>query len=320
MSKEYRCETKLKTTSFNWNINNFSSLLEIGADSYLESPIFEGESGIAGVPLHWQLFFCLRVNGDFCSLHAEISGESGVFRTFVKLAILDYKGRIAILKKNKENFDLDMDPEERACGSNKFVRYSYLTSQKNRLYPNDCLTIFCQITLITNEMSLVRDDTFIGRHSIMTDLKDALNKPKLLDVMIFIKNDVLKASRFILSARSTVFASMLQKFPNLIIEDIELDIMKLVLEFMYTDNCENIKEMATSLYLVAKKYGIPALKERCELEMCSKINSENFYDYFLFAKNNSAEVLKRNIVEYVQRNKESLEKTKPEIITLLMAH
>jgi hypothetical protein len=77
------------------------------------------------------------------------------------------------------------------------------------------------------------------------------------------------AHKLILIARSDVFQAMLcspttkESITNqLLISDIKPTIVKKMLEFMYTNNCDNIELSAVELFMIADKYFLPVLKSR----------------------------------------------------------
>lgn len=306
--KEQHCETKANITKFTWTIKDFSTLLDISSKNCLMSSPFTMECDDVDKLVYWRLVFVPKISGDFCSLFAEILADNGSFNTHIKLAILDSKGRPAIFKKLAPEIDLDENPEYMSFGSFKFIRSTYLKSKKEKLFPNDTLTITCEILLITDSLLPSTDERFSHvERNIYKDLEAMKEHELFQDVTLLTERVPLKANSVILSARSSVFASLLsqpgtkeKKNKYLVINDVEQDVMNEVLDFMYTDDCPKLKDMAWLLLKVANDYDIGGLKELCEIELISQVIVGNVAHLLILANKNSAESLKEKAMEFIK--------------------
>lgn len=123
-------------------------------------------------------------------------------------------------------------------------------------------------------------------NSLQSDIQSFYKNRSFSDVKIKVGEEILEAHKFMLSgkinfyvffktqgkffffstlsnfeipARSSVFASMFtadmsESNKNIvIINDFEFDVMQELIRFIYTDQVENMKELATSLLLAADK-------------------------------------------------------------------
>ena len=100
------------------------------------------------------------------------------------------------------------------------------------------------------------------------------------DVIIHVKEEKFKAHKTILISRSPVFEAMFQsdlteKATNTLkIEDIERRVFQEVLRFIYTDEVNQMEEMASDLLAAAEKYMLTLLKEKCEVSLSRNVTVE----------------------------------------------
>lgn len=99
----------------------------------------------------------------------------------------------------------------------------------------------------------------------------------------------ISAHRLILAAISPVMKRMLEidmteansGVANL--TDIDGETMIEILRFIYTQDVENIEELAPKLIYGAKKYELEKLEELCVSFMMKNLSKENAIEYFLLA-------------------------------------
>lgn len=98
------------------------------------------------------------------------------------------------------------------------------------------------------------------------------------------------------------------------INDVEPEVMKELLRFMYTDNAPNLDRMADELLAAADKYQLDRLKVRedlvsayvmsgfkgmCEQALHASLTTENACETLILADMHSAEQLKVQSIEYL---------------------
>ena len=109
----------------------------------------------------------------------------------------------------------------------------------------------------------------------------------------------------ILASRSPVFAKMfssdmLESATNtLTLPDIEPDVLKELLTYIYTGECPNIKEHALSLLGQAEKYELSYLKALCEERLSNDLQISNAVRTLLLADTLKAKQLKRNALLFI---------------------
>ena len=94
--------------------------------------------------------------------------------------------------------------------------------------------------------------------------------------------------------------------------DIEADVLKELLTYIYTGECPNIKAHAPSLLCVAEKYDLQLsrLKTLCEKRLSYNLQVDNAARFLVLADTYNAEQLKRNALLFIkkQRNGKKLKK------------
>ena len=124
------------------------------------------------------------------------------------------------------------------------------------------------------------------------------------------------AHRAVLATRSKVFATM---FSHNMLEsatktiellDIDSDVLKELLTYIYTGECPRIEEFAESLIYHAEKYELDHLKALCEERLSYDLQVDNAARLLLLADTCNAEQLKRNTLLYVNEHGDEVERTK----------
>lgn len=159
----------------------------------------------------------------------------------------------------------------------------------------------------------------------MLALSEDESKKKFCDVKLTItpidtqqEGDVstFYAHKAILAARSEVFATMfshnmLESTKNAIeLKDIDSDVLKEFLIYIYTGECPRIEELAGSLLYHAEKYKLGHLKALCEEQLSYDLQVDNAARILLLADACNAEQLKRNALLYVNEHGDEVEHTK----------
>ena len=131
---------------------------------------------------------------------------------------------------------------------------------------------------------------------------------KFADLILRVDSKEIKAHKCILANYSPVFASMITNTPNLTeieISDIRVDVIRVLLYFMYTGTIKNINntQLAVDVSVASKKYGIKGVKEKCEQFIDShEINADNAISYLLSADSMDFESLRNYIINIIVNN------------------
>ena len=118
---------------------------------------------------------------------------------------------------------------------------------------------------------------------------------------------ILYLSRFAFSVRSPVFSrmfssGMLESTQNVVkIDDFSDDIVKGMLDYIYTGQTGSLPENASELLRIADKYQLLGLKEDCERVIEKNLTIENAAEILALAHIHSANKLKTRVMVFIER-------------------
>ncbi|XP_054165113.1 speckle-type POZ protein-like [Oppia nitens] len=160
-------------------------------------------------------------------------------------------------------------------GSKVFIKTKQLMDKKDRLLPDNKLTVVVDMTVHKNNNNIVFNSSLKFDHLFgireLSDCRLVVGKNK----------SVFFVSKLILSARSDVFLKMfttdcLEKTTNkVIIKDIDSIVFGKFLRYLYTGKCNDLNKWYPKLLIVADRYLVASLKTICLNQYYMKINGEN---------------------------------------------
>jgi len=106
-------------------------------------------------------------------------------------------------------------------------------------------------------------------------------------------------------ARSPVFYAMLncnmieKELSQVEIADFDDDVVKGMLEYIYTGETELMAERAPDLLQIAEKYDLSGLKEDCEYVIADHLTSDNAAEILVMAHIYNASYLKPRVIDYI---------------------
>ncbi|KAA8585429.1 hypothetical protein FQN60_004123 [Etheostoma spectabile] len=112
-------------------------------------------------------------------------------------------------------------------------------------------------------------------------------------------------THMVLHARSPVFSAMFEhemeesKKNRVEINDVEPDVFKEMMCFIYTGKAPNLDKMADDLLAAADKYALERLKVMCEDGLCASLSVENAAEILILADLHSADQLKTQAVDFI---------------------
>ena len=86
------------------------------------------------------------------------------------------------------------------------------------------------------------------------------------------------------------------------IEDIECDIFKVFLRFIYSGQVDKLDEIVSDLLAAADKYDVQPLKEICVHHMAKNISVDNAVDILALAHRFSIDSIKSVASDYLKKN------------------
>ncbi|KAM3278802.1 hypothetical protein ACQJBY_046219 [Aegilops geniculata] len=141
---------------------------------------------------------------------------------------------------------------------------------------DDCLTIRCDVTVIHSQ------ETRIPPSDLHQHLGDLLMNKDAADLTFQVGGETFSAHRCVLATRSSVFKAELlgamkgsSAASPVEIRDMEADVFKSLLHFIYTDSVPMVLDVVTAghLLVAADRYDIGRLKLICEEKLCNHIDS-----------------------------------------------
>ena len=162
-----------------------------------------------------------------------------------------------------------------------------------------------------NMLALDKDESekkFCDVTITCTHVADDDNEYELEEVTFY-------AHKAILASRSTFFAKlfshdMKESATNTVdLSDIEPDVLKELLTYIYTSECPNIKAQAESLLYQAEKYELSHLKALCEERLSYDLQIDNAARILLLADRYDAKQLKWNSLLFINEHGDEVRET-----------
>ncbi|XP_030262235.1 speckle-type POZ protein isoform X3 [Sparus aurata] len=257
------CYTQIKVVKFSymWTINNFSFCREEMGEVIKSSTFSSG----ANDKLKW----CLRVNPkgldeeskDYLSLYLLlVSCPKSEVRAKFKFSILNAKGEETKAMESQRAYRFVQGKD---WGFKKFIRRDFLLEEANGLLPDDKLTLFCEVSVVQDSVNISGQNTMnmvkVPDCRLAEELGDLWENSRFTDCSLCVAGQKFQAHKAILAARSPVFSAMFEhemeesKKNRVEINDVEPDVFKEMMCFIYTGKAPNLDKMADDLLAAADK-------------------------------------------------------------------
>lgn len=269
--------------AFNWSFVGFRKQQDESS-----SPVFRAQAPFADIG--WRLLVNPNSKG-FVSVVLELVKAKNSKRLDKNtLDSLVISSKIGILNRTNKMIDFVQDEDNFAvkpCSKAKcFLRFRLLGEAENILR-NDSMTFRAEITY--NEQLIER----LVPAADSSDFQRLFERELFTDVLIKVRDEgglkwhEIRAHKALLIARSSVFEAMLtrdmiEKRRNEIeISDLDFDVVKELLGFIYTGFVGNLEKYAIDLLLAADKYDLQQLGLLCERYLARNLNIRNVLDVLL---------------------------------------
>lgn len=303
------CYTQIKVVKFSymWTINNFSFCREEMGEVIKSSTFSSG----ANDKLKW----CLRVNPkgldeeskDYLSLYLLlVSCPKSEVRAKFKFSILNAKGEETKAMESQRAYRFVQGKD---WGFKKFIRRDFLLDEANGLLPDDKLTLFCEVSVVQDSVNISGQNTMnmvkVPECRLADELGGLWENSRFTDCCLCVAGQEFKGHKAILAARSPVFSAMFEhemeesKKNRVEINDVEPEVFKEMMCFIYTGKAPNLDKMADDLLAAADKYALERLKVMCEDALCSNLSVENAAEILILADLHSADQLKTQAVDFI---------------------
>ncbi|XP_008545845.2 speckle-type POZ protein [Microplitis demolitor] len=324
MMKIERGYTNIKkhVVLYEWKINEISSYIEKSDDHSDQNISIKSPSFSAGSDSEkkWSL--------EFKSSPAELSeGTEKKWLSVFLMHTTDSDAEVKtkylcfILNNNNERVKIKKFSKtfkgKGGWGNRRFLDKNELLERKDELTPNNTLTVcielnvFDDLTTMSNDLSILRKSKF----RMADDFKKIFDSKIGNDVILKVKDQVFEAHKIVLMARSPVFLTMFSsemienKEYKVNIPDIDPDIFKYLLEFIYTDDVSNLDAVAEDLLEVADRYMLDSLKDRCAESLCHSLTVDNAVKLLILADRYCVEEMLEHVSNFILTNAENVVET-----------
>jgi len=177
------------------------------------------------------------------------------------------------------------------------------------LLPDDKLTIFCEVSVVADSVNISgQSNAFqfkVPECRLSEDFGALFESQRFFDVTLAVAGKEFQAHKAVLAARSPVFAAMFEhemeerKQNRVEIADVDVDVLREMLRFIYTGKASSLEKMADDLLAAADKYALERLKVMCEEALCQGLSVENAADVLILADLHSADQLKAQAIDFI---------------------
>lgn len=302
-------QVKINKCSYTWTIRNFSYLRKkVGED--LESPSFS-------IGTHEETKWCLKL---------YLKGINDNYKDYISIYLyrksgaeykIDGQYKISILNDRKEKFaeeseECEYNKNYSSWGFPAFIKSEIIYDSANNLLTNDILFIHCELTIFMGMISISSEvekvhKKYLDHSSQWNHFEKLLLSERFSDVKLVTScGKGILAHKNILAARSPTFSAMfehdmVEKKLNVVqIPDVDHDVLKEMLRFLYANRVENVEALAGELIVAADKYRIDGLKEMCEEVLGDNITVENAVQILVIADRHCIERLKNRAINFIK--------------------
>ncbi|KAG4077526.1 hypothetical protein HA402_002953 [Bradysia odoriphaga] len=313
--------------SFRWTLKNYTSFME---SSEIRSPIFTGAKN------RWQLKVYPKMkvgNIDFLTVYLILVDYGDRNRALGSIV----KARFCISILKADGLPAKRIGSEKLCdfkkGSDlggKLIQSSDINSS-NEVVTDNAITMHCKIRIdgvlkhnVSNGghaakrlcMQLEDEAKMQRKRELATDLGRIFDESLMSDLKISTADTCFSGHKAILAARSSVFAAMLgtnmteKQQSTVEILDFDTDVVRGMLQYLYTGETELMGQHAPDLLRIAEKYDLAGLKEACEHAICDDLNVDNAAMLLNLAHLHNAILLKRCVLDFIKCNATKVKQTK----------
>ena len=228
------------------------------------------------------LRFNLRLN-----LHELANDDIGVYLHNPNDRNLKIYFSLSVLKhENPKTFDGTFQFVTRQLwGWRSCLSKKDLKEETSQFLPGGALTIDCNFHFFgsESEISTSHNISAIQSSSLVNNFKKIWRKEALTDFMLVCEGKIFPCHKFVLASRSDVFEAMFSHEDTTevltgqaIIKDCTPEVLFSFLEFLYTDQLEDMKCFdSCDLMLLADKYNVSGLKKVCEQNLAFNVKCNN---------------------------------------------
>ncbi|KAI1722545.1 BTB/POZ domain-containing protein [Ditylenchus destructor] len=309
MNNASQTEIRVEYIKHRWEVKNFSHCYQEYLENYVNLP--RGED-----VLTWSIKIYPKGNGEnnkdfvFLCLNRVIGNN-------VKNNKIGFRSRFFL--KNSEGKDIEMRIHPNPSHSD-YVSYIKRDVLFPQISPADSITVLVEIDVAVETITTQCDEP-LGvcnyEKQLADDYLKLLKEDLLTDFTIKVNDKEIRVHKAILAARSPVFSAMLSheatsesKTGILVIQDVEFNVVKEMLNFIYCGRSSSeINELASDLLIAADKYRLDELKSHCERCLVQALNQENACHLLIIGDMYRADLLRHRAVQYILQHPKEITST-----------
>lgn len=191
----------------------------------------------------------------------------------------------------------------------KVYRFNLTTEHYNCFLNKKVVKILCEVK---NDFDQQKFQVEVSRDvSSFFKMEDNFS-----DVVVFVKKKSFFLHKFMLAARSPVFAAMLtndfieKKESKIVIKDIEPEVMSKLFDYIYSGEVTNFNAHASDLFVAADRYEVLGLKELCQVVIIKNLSASDAVPTLLLSDKLNATDLKEEVLKFISRNLRDVMKTR----------
>lgn len=158
-----------------------------------------------------------------------------------------------------------------------------------------------KVIAFIREFRFGKDESISADQEMLKDISHTFEDDTFKDIKFVVGDESFMAHKFVITARSEVFHAMLlhdtkEKKEGVIeIKDVSMQALRSFVIFLYTNRVEGIEEKVVELLMLADKYNVQSLQDKCKDYMYANniINETNSVSYLIKAHECKSKLLEK---------------------------
>ncbi|KAK0393751.1 hypothetical protein QR680_000388 [Steinernema hermaphroditum] len=274
-------EIRVEHISRNWTVRNFSHCYQEYLENFVHLP--RGEE-----TLTWSIKIYPKGNGEnnkefvFLCLNRVLNVPGAPQNSMNNKNKIGFKSKFVLRNSDNKEIDMRIHPNPSHSDYVSYIKRDILFPQ---IMPADSIIVTVEIAAAVDTITTTLDEPFKTvefEKALGDDYLTLLNDDVLTDFTIRVGDRDIHTHKAILAARSPVFAAMFThsdtkeaKMGVLVIEDLDYEVVKDMLMYIYSGKCSGRSDWAPELLIAADKYRLDELKRHCESAMIRELTCDN---------------------------------------------
>lgn len=208
--------------------------------------------------------------------------------------------------KQYSGFSRNIDEYKSAVGRTEFFKLKEMFLLNHLFLTNDVLTLALEIELSENIAKDVPERCC--SRIALNHFEEMFNRELFSDfTLIASDGQEIQAHKAVIAARCSTLETMLkagmrESHENRVaIKDTSFKVLKEFIRFIYSEKVVNLEEIAEALFVVAHKYNVPELRDKCSQAMIQNVNAENVIDRLILANCYNENQLKYSCIFFISK-------------------